>query len=84
MDVALIRGRPCAIRNGDNGYGDSAALVDESVAGQPSYVLDRVQQAIPELPYTQVEPVQIHLTIRTRTFSDFDKRVRAGGESVYT
>ena len=48
---------------------------DESVAGQPSYVLDRVQQAIPELPYTQVEPVQVHLTIRTRT--KCDKRVRA-------
>lgn len=34
---------------------------------QPSYVLDQVQQAIPELPYTQVQPVQVHLTIRTRT-----------------
>lgn len=48
---------------------------DESVTGQPSYVLDRVQQTIPELSYTQVEPVQIHLTIRTRT--KCDKSVRA-------
>lgn len=50
---------------------------DESVTGQPSYVLDRVQQTIPELSYTQVEPVQIHLTIRTRTKCDNSVRATA-------
>lgn len=59
-DSRIIRARIVRV-------GTTAVSYESFVAIQPSYVLDRVQQAIPELPYTQVQPIQVYLTIRTRT-----------------